>query len=94
MAEWAESRVSGLLTPVLILGVPRFDIAFVGVARIVMGKVHTVGECVADVGQHHIHHRVEALGPTTRESVLLIHLAAASLGVGAVLEAVGRRRGT
>jgi UDP-GlcNAc:undecaprenyl-phosphate GlcNAc-1-phosphate transferase len=85
MGEWAQSRLVGLVTPVLILGVPLFDLAFVGVARVVTGKVHTLNEWLAFTGKDHIHHRFEALGLSKRESVLLIYLASATLGLGAML---------
>jgi len=41
MGEWAENDLIGLLTPVLILAVPLFDIAFVGTVRVATGKVHS-----------------------------------------------------
>jgi len=47
MGDWAENDFIGLLTPVLILAVPLFDIAFVGTVRVVTGKVHSFGEWLA-----------------------------------------------
>src|SRR3989442_707553 len=45
MGEWSATRpMVSLLTPVLILGVPLFDIAFVSIARVVTGKVHSFHE--------------------------------------------------
>jgi UDP-GlcNAc:undecaprenyl-phosphate GlcNAc-1-phosphate transferase len=85
MGEWAENDVMGLLTPVLILAVPLFDIAFVGTRRVLTGKVHSVGEWLAYTARDHIHHRFEALGLTRTETVLLILFIAATLGVSAML---------
>lgn len=86
MGEWAEDDpLVALLTPVLILAVPLFDIAFVGVVRVVTGKVHTLGEWLAYTGKDHIHHRFEALGLSKRQSVLLIFLIAGTLGLSAIL---------
>jgi UDP-GlcNAc:undecaprenyl-phosphate/decaprenyl-phosphate GlcNAc-1-phosphate transferase len=86
MGEWAEGDpVIALLTPSLILGVPLFDIAFVGVARIVTGKVHSLREWLAYTGRDHIHHRFEQLGLTKRQSVLLIFFLASTLGLSAIL---------
>jgi UDP-GlcNAc:undecaprenyl-phosphate GlcNAc-1-phosphate transferase len=86
MGEWAEKDpVIALVTPVLILGVPLFDIAFVGVVRVVTGKVHTVHEWLAYTGKDHIHHRFEGLGFTKTRSVLLIFFISATLGVSATL---------
>ena len=85
MGEWAENDFIGLLTPVLILAVPLFDIAFVGTARVVTGKVHSVGEWLAYTAKDHIHHRFESLGLTRTETVLLILFIAATLGLSAML---------
>jgi UDP-GlcNAc:undecaprenyl-phosphate/decaprenyl-phosphate GlcNAc-1-phosphate transferase len=85
MGEWAENDFIGLLTPVLILAVPLFDIAFVGTVRIVTGKVHSVGEWLAYTAKDHIHHRFESLGLTRTETVLLILFIAATLGLSAML---------
>jgi len=45
---------------------------FVGIMRVVTGKVHTLPEWLAYTGRDHIHHRFEALGLTKKQSVLLI----------------------
>jgi UDP-GlcNAc:undecaprenyl-phosphate GlcNAc-1-phosphate transferase len=86
MGEWAERNpVIALLTPMLILGVPLFDIAFVSVGRVVTGRVHSLHEWLAYTGKDHIHHRFEALGLTKPQSVLLIYFVAATLGLSALL---------
>jgi UDP-GlcNAc:undecaprenyl-phosphate GlcNAc-1-phosphate transferase len=86
MGEWAQNDpVVALLTPILILAVPLFDIAYVGVMRIATGKVHSLGEWLAYTGKDHIHHRFEALGLNRVESVLLVVAIAATLGLSALL---------
>ncbi|MBI4636909.1 MAG: undecaprenyl/decaprenyl-phosphate alpha-N-acetylglucosaminyl 1-phosphate transferase [Candidatus Rokubacteria bacterium] len=86
MGEWAEKNpVIALFTPALILGVPLFDIAFVGVTRVVTGKVHSLPEWLAYAGKDHIHHRFEALGLTKAQSVFLIFFISATLGLSATL---------
>jgi UDP-GlcNAc:undecaprenyl-phosphate GlcNAc-1-phosphate transferase len=86
MGEWADDDpIVALLTPGLILAVPLFDIAFVGVVRVVTGKVHTVREWLAYTGKDHIHHRFEALGLSKPQSVFLILFIAATLGLSAIL---------
>jgi UDP-GlcNAc:undecaprenyl-phosphate GlcNAc-1-phosphate transferase len=85
MGDWAENDLIGLLTPILILAVPLFDIAFVGTVRVVTGKVHSFGEWLAYTGKDHLHHRFEALGLTRTETVLLIVFVAATLGLSAML---------
>jgi UDP-GlcNAc:undecaprenyl-phosphate GlcNAc-1-phosphate transferase len=86
MGEWADDDpIVALLTPILILAVPLFDIAFIGVVRVVTGKVHTLREWLAYTGKDHIHHRFEALGLTKAQSVLLIYFIAGTLGLSAIL---------
>jgi UDP-GlcNAc:undecaprenyl-phosphate GlcNAc-1-phosphate transferase len=86
MGEWAENDpIVALFTPGLILGVPLFDIAFVGVARVATGRVHSLHEWLVYTGRDHIHHRFEALGLTRAQSVFLIYFISATLGVSALL---------
>jgi UDP-GlcNAc:undecaprenyl-phosphate/decaprenyl-phosphate GlcNAc-1-phosphate transferase len=86
MGEWADNDpVIALFTPILILGVPLFDIGFVSVARVVTGKVHSVREWLAYTGKDHIHHRFTALGLSKVQSVLLIYFISATLGLSALL---------
>jgi UDP-GlcNAc:undecaprenyl-phosphate/decaprenyl-phosphate GlcNAc-1-phosphate transferase len=85
MGDWAENGLVGLLTPTLILGVPLFDIAFVGTVRVATGKVHGVREWLAYTGRDHIHHRFEALGFTRARSVFLIFSISTTLGFSAML---------
>lgn len=85
MGEWAQNELVGLVTPTLILGVPLFDIAFVGTVRVVTGKVHTLREWLAYTGRDHIHHRFEALGFTRTQSVLVIFSISTLLGLSAIL---------
>ena len=90
LGDWAEDApFIALLTPALILGVPLFDIAFVGIGRIVTGKVHSLTEWLAYTGRDHIHHRFEELGlsalllkaATPREAVLILVQAACVLAL-------------
>ena len=74
-----------LLTPTLILGVPLFDILFVGIVRVVTGKVHSLHEWLAYTGKDHMHHRFAELGLTKTQSVLLIFFVASTLGLSAIL---------
>jgi len=86
MGVWADGNpVVSLLTPTLILGVPLFDIAFVGIVRVVTGKVHSLHEWLAYTGKDHMHHRFAELGLTKTQSVLLIFFVASTLGLSAIL---------
>jgi UDP-GlcNAc:undecaprenyl-phosphate GlcNAc-1-phosphate transferase len=85
MGEWSSDPVVALLTPLLILGVPLFDIGFVSVARIVMGKVHSVSAWLAYTGKDHLHHRFTDMGMNRTQSVLLILFISFTLGLSALL---------
>jgi UDP-GlcNAc:undecaprenyl-phosphate/decaprenyl-phosphate GlcNAc-1-phosphate transferase len=86
MGVWSEGDpLVALLTPILILAVPLFDIAFVGVVRVTSGKVHSLHEWLAYTGKDHIHHRLEQLGFTKRETVFLIYFLCATLGISATM---------
>jgi len=86
MGVWADGDpLVALLTPILILAVPLFDIAFVGIVRVTSGKVHSLHEWLAYTGKDHIHHRLEQLGFTKRETVFLIYFLCATLGASATL---------
>jgi UDP-GlcNAc:undecaprenyl-phosphate GlcNAc-1-phosphate transferase len=96
MGEWADDDpIVALLTPILILAVPLFDIVFVGVVRVATGKVHSVREWLAYTGKDHIHHRFEAMGLSKTQSVLLIFFIAGTLGLSAILleQATSREAG-
>jgi len=86
MGVWAnQNPVVSMLTPLLIVGVPLFDIAFVGIVRIVTGKVHSLRDWLAYTGRDHMHHRFAELGLTKTQSVLLIFFIASTLGLSAIL---------
>ena len=86
MGVWANNDpVVALFTPTLILAVPLFDIAFVGVVRIAQGKVHTLHEWLAYTGKDHLHHRFEQFGLSKRQTVFLIYFICATLGLSAIL---------
>lgn len=84
MGEWsATNPLIAFMTPTLILAVPLFDIAFVGVVRILQGKVHSVHEWLAYTDKDHIHHRLEQFGFTKKQTVFLIFFLSATLGLSA-----------
>ncbi len=86
MGVWADNDpVRAMLTPTLLLAVPLFDIAFVGVVRVLQGKVHSVHEWLAYTGKDHLHHRFEELGFTKKQTVFLILFLAGTLGISATL---------
>ncbi len=75
----ASSLVVTLLLPVLILGIPIFDTAFVTLTRKLRGQPVSQG------GRDHISHRLVALGFSERTAVLILYSISALFGLGALL---------
>jgi UDP-GlcNAc:undecaprenyl-phosphate GlcNAc-1-phosphate transferase len=67
------------MIPLLVLGVPLFDTTMVTISRLRRRIPVTRG------GRDHTSHRLVALGCTRREAVLILYLAAAVLGIAALI---------
>jgi UDP-GlcNAc:undecaprenyl-phosphate/decaprenyl-phosphate GlcNAc-1-phosphate transferase len=68
-----------LVVPILILGVPIFDTAFVIVRRFLNGRP------VYQADTSHLHHRLLARGFSQRQTVLILYVVSLGLSVVAVL---------
>lgn len=84
--NWSDnSPVVALASPLLIFWVLIFDMVHITIDRIVSGKVLSLRQWIAYVGQDHLHHRIaRALGGNKR-SVLFIYLMVICLGSSALL---------
>ena len=69
----------GLLTPILVLGVPLFDTVGVVYLRRKAGLPIHVGD------NRHFSHRLVHLGMSRRDAVIFIYLVALAVGLGATL---------
>lgn len=67
------------MVPVLVLGLPLFDITMVTISRLRRGLPIMRG------GKDHTSHRLVALGLSRREAVLVIYLICGALGVAALI---------
>ncbi len=85
MGEWTENRVISCVIPVLILGVPLFDFAYIIIARIVQGETRTLRSIIDHCAPDHLSHRLVWFGFTQRQAVGFIYLIAAALGVSGIL---------
>lgn len=85
MGEWAENRIIACTIPVLILGVPLFDFAYIIIARILRGDTRTVRSVIEHCAPDHLSHRLCWIGFSQRKAVLFIYLVGAGLGVTGVL---------
>lgn len=85
MGNWAEDNVVRISIPLLILGVPIFDMTFTTVMRIRDGKIRTIVEWMKYTGRDHFHHYLADLGFSPRGVVVFIWTITAAFGLSAVM---------
>jgi len=85
MGGWAQFDMVRIAAPVLVLGVPIFDMTFTTIKRIATGKVHNVTEWLRYSGKDHFHHSLVDLGLSRRTAVMFIWLVAFALGLSGVM---------
>lgn len=84
-ATWAENAVlPSVAGPVLILGIPIFDLIYTSVSRIKNGKVSNFKEWLEYAGKDHFHHRLLNLGFDVKKAVAFILTLNLMLGLQAV----------
>ncbi|MBU2063519.1 MAG: undecaprenyl/decaprenyl-phosphate alpha-N-acetylglucosaminyl 1-phosphate transferase [Candidatus Omnitrophica bacterium] len=83
--DWATDNVVKLSIPILILGVPIFDMMFTTIMRIKEEKIKNVIEWLKYGGKDHFHHYLVDLGLSQNSAVLLIYYLTFSLGLGAIM---------
>ena len=84
MGDWGSHHVVGLIVPVLILGVPIFDMTFTTIMRIHGGQVRSIRQWLEFTGRDHIHHRLEDLRIGRVGAVLVVYLVTIWLGLSAL----------
>ena len=86
MGGWAENNPRVALgLPILVLSVFIFDMIYITVARVLSGTVRSIKEWIEYTGKDHLHHRLVTLGFNEVQTVLLIYLIAACLGIGGII---------
>ncbi len=78
MSTWDKSSLAYLLVPVIVLGVPIFDITFVVVVRFLEGRA------ISKPGKDHTSHRVLRVLRSVPNAALVFHTATLALGATAV----------
>jgi UDP-GlcNAc:undecaprenyl-phosphate GlcNAc-1-phosphate transferase len=82
--SWAtNSPAVSLSTPLLVLGIPIFDIIYTTVSRIRNGSVGSIKEWLEYAGKDHFHHRLMKLGLSVEQTVAFIVMLNFCLGLGA-----------
>ncbi|MBI5185224.1 MAG: response regulator [Nitrospinae bacterium] len=91
MTGWATNNpVKAYSMPALILAILIFDMTYITIARFSSGKVANFREWVSYVGKDHLHHRLNNLGLSNKQTVLFIYFLALSLGISAIVLKNGR----
>lgn len=85
MGDWGEYNVISLVTPILILGIPIFDMVFTTIMRIKEKKIKTVIEWFEYAGTDHFHHRLMDLGLGPKGVIIFIYCINISLGISALM---------
>ncbi len=85
VGNWASDNVVKLSIPILILGVPIFDMIFTTIIRIKEGKVKSFIEWLKYSGTDHFHHSLIDLGFRPAGSVIFIYFVTFSLGISAIM---------
>ena len=83
--SWAQDSMVRLFIPILILGVPIFDMIFTTVMRVRDGKVKTIIEWLQYGGKDHFHHYLVDVGLSPWGAVLFIYAITLSLGISAYM---------
>ncbi|OGR63218.1 MAG: hypothetical protein A2X31_10955 [Elusimicrobia bacterium GWB2_63_22] len=82
--SWAtDNPAVSFSTPLLVLGIPIFDIIYTTVSRVRNGQVAGVKEWLEYTGKDHFHHRLMKLGLGVEQTVGFIVLLNVCLGLGA-----------
>jgi UDP-GlcNAc:undecaprenyl-phosphate/decaprenyl-phosphate GlcNAc-1-phosphate transferase len=85
MGNWAQDNIVKISIPILVLGVPIFDMCFTTIMRVREGKVKTVIEWLKYGGKDHFHHYLVDLGLTHFGAVAFIYFVTLSLGISAIM---------
>lgn len=85
MGEWSENSVKASIIPILVLGVPVFDLAYIVIGRWVDGVTKSIVEAITFCAKDHLSHRLILLGLNYRTVILFIYLVSICISIGAVV---------
>ncbi|MCB4790985.1 MAG: undecaprenyl/decaprenyl-phosphate alpha-N-acetylglucosaminyl 1-phosphate transferase [Elusimicrobia bacterium] len=86
MGGWAyNSPLVSCATPILILGIPIFDMIYITISRIKNGQVKTFTQWLEYTGRDHFHHRLMHLGLSEVQTVIFILAVNLCIGLGAIV---------
>lgn len=83
--EWSTNAIKASIIPILVLGVPIFDLAYIVIRRWTEGTARGVVNAITFCAKDHLSHRLLTLGFKQRISVLFIYLIAICVSIGAIV---------
>ncbi len=83
--NWASENLIGIVVPILILGVPIFDMTFTTVMRFRERKTRTLVQWLEYAGRDHFHHYLMDLGLGSRGAIFFILAISISMGINALI---------
>src|SRR3989339_58990 len=82
---WDKNNVMiGVAMPVLIMGIPIFDMLYTTISRIKNGSVSTLREWIEFTGRDHFHHRLMHIGFSQKATVIFLYVLNLILGLSAL----------
>ncbi len=84
IGDWAGNYTVRLILPLLILGVPIFDMTFTTFMRVKNGQVRSLRQWIDFTGRDHIHHRLAELRIGHVGAVVVIYIVTIWLGLSAL----------
>jgi len=85
MGEWAGHGFVNLAAPLLIFGVFIYDMLYITIERVALGKVKSFREWIEYVGRDHLHHRMEKVLGRKEHAALFVYALSLTLGLGATV---------
>jgi len=83
--EWSQHPIKASIIPLLVLGVPIFDLAYIVIRRWIEGTAKGFVNAISFCAKDHLSHRLLSLGFKQRRSVLLIYLISICISIGAIV---------
>lgn len=90
LGNWSNGNpLISFSVPVIVLGIPIFDMTYTTIDRFYLGKVRSLGEWFSYTGKDHFHHSLSNIGMAQQHVVLFIYLVGITLGLSAVVITTG-----
>jgi UDP-GlcNAc:undecaprenyl-phosphate GlcNAc-1-phosphate transferase len=91
LGSWAQDNIIKITVPILILGVPIFDMIFTTIMRYKEKKIRNIVQWLEYAGRDHFHHYLMDLGLHHHGAALFIFAVNISMGLSAVIIAKSDR---